>query len=151
MKQKCLTMVKVMTALVLAVLMMVGSVSNVVGAVIGTAGFDGRAIVPSVLKGLEIGENANVADTADEADAEENQIVRGNKDLADIGANVDLAGSGHDIYDENLYYLNSNNWGTVQFAAWDTGSGYWTADLVHLSASLDPPFIILSSTCKAVL
>ncbi len=70
MKQKCLTMVKVMTALVLAVLMMVGSVSNVVGAVIGTAGFDGgTALITSAEKGLEIAENANISESADETDA----------------------------------------------------------------------------------
>ncbi len=94
MKQKCLTMVKVMTALVLAVLMMVGSVSNVVGAVIGTSGFDGgTALITSAEKGLEIAENANISESADEADAaepdlgfEENEIVRGMKD--------DLAGTG---------------------------------------------------------
>ena len=126
MKQKCLTMVKVMTALVLAVLMMVGSVSNVVGAVIDTAGFDGRAIVPSVLKGLEIGENVNVADTADEADAEENQIVRGNKDLADTGANVDLANTGWADYN----YVNAKG-------SWaDSGKGYFKYSSTYTALGL---------------
>lgn len=108
MKSKVSTILKVMTALVLAVLMMVGSVSNVVGAVIGTSGFDGGSVLAaSAEKGLEIAENANSSEEAD-ADApdlsgfEENEIVRGMKDdLASTGAKADLAktgATGHTIY-----------------------------------------------------
>ena len=113
MKQKCLTMVKVMTALVLAVLMMVGSVSNVVGAVIGTASFDGGSVlVASAEKGLEIAENANSSEEAD-ADApdlsafEENEIVRGMKD--------DLAGTGWNSSTDRLHLRVGSTWTDYYF------------------------------------
>lgn len=123
MKQKCLTMVKVMTALVLAVLMMVGSVSNVVGAVVEQASFDGGSVLAaSAEKGLEIAENANSSEEAD-ADApnlssfEENEIVCGMKeDLAGTGANAELAATGDRYSYVNLYFGASDN------PSWKTGA-----------------------------
>lgn len=64
-------MVKVVTALVLAVLMAVGSVANVVGAVIDQAQFGGGdAVIASAAKGAEIADLAAATDNAVEADAD---------------------------------------------------------------------------------
>lgn len=153
MKSIVSTILKVMTALVLAVLMMVGSVSNVVGAIVEQADFGdyGSAVQTAATKALGIASDAvnKAADTdsapsddADQApalDFEENEIVRGMKeDLASVGYSGSIylrtskstsAWTNTNAYSATLNNSNKATF-TVDLSTETIDSGYWYFKIV---------------------